>query len=34
MMCQGKKRTAGEKMALVSDTETIVANIAEKMVIC
>ena len=30
MMCQGKKRTAGEKMALVSDTETIVANVAEK----
>lgn len=34
MMCQGKKRTAGEKMALVSDAETIVANIAGKMVVC
>ena len=34
MMCQGKKRTAGEKMALVSDAETIVANIAGKTAVC
>lgn len=30
----GKKIAAGEKMALVSDAETIVANIAGKTAVC